>query len=455
MASGKCLFARHFLHPARTDTLTHMVTAVKSPLPRPGMDRTISTPWWRRAGGQQLLGAVAAVLLAVLAGAIVLGPAQRSVRLSARGLSIAPVERGMYHDVIPLTAMVVPHDTIYLDAIEGGRVERILAQAGDTVAAGQPLVELSNTQLELDVLDREGRLVQSITEAQAYQTQLEQNRVANEKALSQIDYDIIRLRRQLERREALMAQHLVSVEERDQIKDALDHALAQRPMQQESNVRQEALRVQQLPQLQAQIASMQQDLKATRSKLGELTVRAPVGGLLTTLDLTVGQSRNRGDRLAEITPLTGYKLSATLDEYYLARVHPGQAASVQFDERAWPLKVLRVYPQVKNGGFTVELEFAPAAPARLLRGQTLQGRLTLGEDVPGLVLSAGAFLERSGGEWAFVLDRDGRSARRRTVKIGRRNAAQVEVLSGLAAGERVITSDYDGLERVERIDLTR
>lgn len=424
-------------------------------MPPAGMDRPLSTPWWGRARWQQLLGAVAALVLAVLAAVILLGPAQRTVRLSAAALSIAPVELGLYHDVTPLSAVVVPHDTLYIDASEGGRVERILARAGDTVSAGAPLVELSNTTLTLDVLDREGRLVQSITEAQSYQTQLEQNRVANQKALAQIDYDITRLTRLLERREALVAQHLVSVEERDQIKDALEHARVQRPMQQDSNDRQEALRVKQLPQLQTQIASLQEDLAVTRSKLGELTVRAPVAGLITTMDLTVGQSRNRGDRLAEITPLTGYKLSATVDEYYLARVHPGQAASVHLAERDWPLAVLRVFPQVKDGGFTVELEFTGAAPAGLLRGQTLTGQLTLGGDAPGLVLPAGAFLERSGGQWAFVLDPGGHSARRRPIRTGRRNARQVEILGGLKAGERVITSDYDGLERAERIELTQ
>ncbi|HTY50250.1 MAG TPA: hypothetical protein VMB48_11220, partial [Steroidobacteraceae bacterium] len=154
-------------------------------------------------------------------------------------------------------------------------------------------------------------------------------------------------------------------------------------------------------------------------------------------------------------PATGYKLSAKVDEYYLSRVHTGQGASIQLDDQSWPLKVVRVYPEVKSGSFTVDLAFEGATPSGLLRGQTLQGRLSLGADVPGLVLPAGAFLERSGGDWAFVLDGDGRSAQRRRIKVGRRNAEQVEILSGLSAGERVITSDYDGLERIERIDLTR
>jgi HlyD family secretion protein len=431
-----------------------MDAAVKSPLRQTAMDRPLRVPWWRSATWQRGLGAAAA-LVAVLAGVMVLGPAQRSVRMPLASVTVGAVEHGVYHDIIPLTGEVVPHDTIDLDATEGGQVKRILVQAGDTVTAGQPLVEMSNTALELDVLDREGRLVESITQAQAYQTQLEQNRVANQKALAQISYDIIRLQRALDRREGLVAEHLVSVESRDQLKDELNHDLTLRPLQQESNTHQEMLRLKQLPQLQAQIAKLQEDLAVTHGKLAELTVRAPATGLLTSLELTVGQNLNRGDQLAEVMPATGYKLAAKVDEYYLNRVHTGQAATVQINDQSWSLNAVRVYPEVKSGSFAVDLAFEGPAPPGLLRGQTLQGRLSLGADVPGLVLPAGAFLERSGGDWAFVLDRDGRSAQRRRIKLGRRNAEQVEVLSGLSAGERVITSDYDGLERIDRIDLTK
>lgn len=411
-------------------------------------------PWWRR-GRWLTLGALTAVLLLVLVAVLLLGPAQRSIRIPLSEVTIAKVERGVYHDIIPLTGEVVPHDIVDVDSSEGGRIERILVQAGDHVTAGEPLVELSNTALELDVLDREGRLVQSITESQSYATQLEQNRVNNEKALSQIDYDIIRLRRALERRETLVAQHLVSVESRDQIKDELDHDLLNRPMQQESNERQEALRRRQLPELQAQITKLQQDLVVTHNKLHELTVRAPVTGLLTAMDLTVGQNLNRGDRLAEVTPETGYKLSASIDEYYLTRVHAEQSGSIDLSDHVWGLKVGRVYPQVKNGTFKVDLVFAGPTPQGLLRGQTLQGRLSLGADQIGLVLPTGAFLERTGGDWAFVIANDGGSAHRRHIKIGRRNTEQLEILTGLEPGERVITSDYGGLERFERIDLQR
>jgi HlyD family secretion protein len=418
-------------------------------------DRPLRQPWWRRRLWWQSGIAAGAACLGVATFVVFLGSPTHSVRVSVANLAIATVEHGTFHDFMPLRAKVVALNTVYLDALEGGRVDRVLAQAGDTITAGQSLVELSNTELELDVLDREGRLIESITQLQAYETQLEQNRVTNQKALAQIDYDIIRLGRSLARRKSLLAQSMVPAEVTDTLQDELDHDLKVQPMQEESNRKQEELRLQQLPQIQSQIEKLQQDLKITHGKLDNLTVRAPVSGRLTAMDLKVGENRNRGDRLAEITPDTGYKLSAAVDEYYLGRVHDNQAAVVEIAGKARPLKVARVYPLVKDGVFTLDLRFDGSAPPGLLPGETLQGKLELGIDGPATILPAGAFLDRTGGDWIFVLEGNGRSAMRRSIKIGRRNAEQLEVLSGLNVGERAIISDYTGLERINRIDLTQ
>jgi HlyD family secretion protein len=418
-------------------------------------DRPLRQPWWRRRLWWQSGVAAGAASLGVATFIVFLGSPTHSVRVSVANLTIATVEHGTFHDFMPLRAKVVALNTVYLDALEGGRVDRVLAQAGDTITVGQSLVELSNTELELDVLDREGRLTESITQLQAYETQLEQNRVTNQKALAQIDYDIIRLRRSLARRKSLLAQSMVPAEVTDTLQDELDHDLKVQPMQEESNRKQEELRLRQLPQIQSQIEKLQQDLKITHDKLDNLTVRAPVSGRLTAMDLKVGENRNRGDRLAEITPDTGYKLSAAVDEYYLGRVHNNQAAVVEIDGKARPLKVARVYPLVKDGVFALDLNFEGSAPQGLLPGETLQGKLELGIDGPATILPAGAFLDRTGGDWIFLLEKNGRSALRRSIKIGRRNAEQVEVLSGLNVGERAIISDYTGLERIDRIDLTQ
>jgi HlyD family secretion protein len=417
------------------------------------MDRPLRQPWWRRKLWLQTGIAAGAAALLITIVVMFLGSPERSIRVATTSVTVARVTQGTFHDFIPLTGKVVPMNTIYLDALEGGRVDRILAQAGDMVREGQPLVELSNTELELDVLDREGRLVESITQLQAYQTQLEQNRVANQKALAQIDYAVTRLQRSVARRNILVADDAEPVEVKDQVQDELDYDLKVRPMQDESNRKQEALRRQQLPHIRSQLEKLQEDLKITHGKLDNLTVRAPVPGRLTALEVKVGENRNRGERFGEVTPETGSKLAVEVDEYYLGRVLDGQIADIEIGDKTWALKVVRVYPKVTNGTFTIDLAFQGATPAGLLPGQTLQGKLALGADRMAIILPAGAFLERTGGDWIFVLAKDGKSAQRRTIKIGRRNAEQVEVLSGLAVGEQTIISDYTGLERIDRIEL--
>jgi HlyD family secretion protein len=205
------------------------------------------------------------------------------------------------HSSVCFTAL----STIYVDAPEGGRIQHVLAQAGDCVSAGQPLIELTNRELELDVLDREGRLIESITQLQAFQTELEQNRVANEKALAQIDNSLVTARRALERRKILLEQNSIAVEAVDQLRDQLEYQAQLRPLQEQSNRRQETLRLQQLPQIRRQLETLQQDVQITHGTLEDLIVRAPVSGRLTAMDLKLGQSLDRGARVAVITPASG------------------------------------------------------------------------------------------------------------------------------------------------------
>ena len=418
------------------------------------MDRPIEPSFWHRYR-RWIAAAAAATVIGFALLAVGTRHTERNVRVPIASLTIVKVQRGVFHDFIPLRAAVVPRDTVYLDALEGGRVEQVLVEPGDIVAARQALVRLSNTELELDVLDREGRLIESITQLQAYETQLEQNRLANARALTLIDYNIIRLDRAIKRRKSLAERGLVAQEARDTIQDELDYNVKLRPMQAQSNAQQDDLRLQQLPQIRSQLEKLQQDVGITRSKLENLTVRSPVAGRMTAIDLKVGENRNRGERFGEITPETGYKLSADVDEFYLGRLRTSEAASAEIGDRFWKLRVTRIYPQVKDGTFKIDLAFDGEMPAGLLPGEAVQGKLSLGNDTAGLLLPAGAFLERTGGDWIFVVAPDRATAHRCRIRIGRRNADQVEILSGLRAGDEVVTSDYTGLERIDRVDLSR
>jgi HlyD family secretion protein len=418
------------------------------------MDIPITPPRLRRrlttfAGAG--IGAVALVALALLAA----HQAKPSVRTSRANVTVGTVQQGLFHDVVVMRAKVVPREVIYLDSLEGGQVQKVMVEPGDAVVEGQPLVQFRNPELELEVLDRESRLVESITQLQAYEKQLQDGRTANQKEAERIQYEIVRLKALDERRKALLAKGFLSKQDFDTTHDELAYNTRLLPLQLASNREQDDLRERQLPQITAELANLQESLKITRQKLDALILRAPVAGRLTDIDLKVGEIRNRGQRLGQITPATGFKLEADLDEFYLDRIQPGQTGQVDLAGAPVKVRVSRVDPQVKNAVFHIEMTFDQPAPAGLLPGQSLDGRLTLGGDRPALVAPAGAFLERSGGDWAMVVSPDGRHAERRKIRIGRRSNDQVEVLSGLKAGERIITSDYTGYEKAERIDLSR
>jgi len=419
-----------------------------------GMDRPIEPPWWRakRFALPAMLAGVTAVIF--VAGLLMLSVRERSIRVNANAITISTVVRDSFHDFVPLHGSVAPKDVVYLDALEGGQVAQVLVQAGDRVSQGQPLIVFRNTSLELEVLSQEGRLAESITQIQTYRTQLEINRASNDKTFADIQYNIDRLTHDAARSDALLKANAISPQSNQQLHDQLNYYRTLRPLQITTNRLQEESRRRQLPELEKELASLQKSLVVTQNKLKDLTVTAPTDGQITSINLKIGENRNRGERLAEIRLNTGFKISADVDEFYLGRVKPGQYADIELDGRNYRLAMSRVYPQVKNGAFTVDLNFYGPPPAGLTPGAAVQGKLSLGADHPGLILAAGPFLEGSGGDYVFVLDGEHR-ARKRHIKIGRRNIEQVEILSGLNAGDRVIISDYSTYDKIDRVDIER
>jgi len=422
-------------------------------------DRAIRHPLWSPAGWP--LPARIAAVVAMALGVVALGlrltanGGVRTLRVPLEQVTIAAVERGVFHDLIPLHATVVPRETVYVNAIDGGRVDRVLVEPGDVVQEGQPIVELRNSNLALQVVQEESQLNQAISQLQENEIALEQQQLSNARALAEIDYNLVRLGRSSARREGLAAKGLVSAEDRDRITDELVYYQKLRPIQQESSERQTELYDRLLPDIHQQLKILRGNLAVVHDKLDSLIVRAPVTGKVTAMDLKVGETPAAGERLAEIAPQTGMKLAADVDEFYLPRVRPGQTATMDIEGRPMSVTVRRVYPQVHNGQFRVDLDFSSTSPPTLVEGAAEQGRLQLGGDTAALVLPTGPFLERTGGDWAFVVAADGRSAERRRLKVGRRNSEQLEIAGGLAAGERVITSDYTGLDQSDRLVLTR
>lgn len=398
------------------------------------MDRRVerrAAQWWRRRG---TLLAVALVLAAVLVWRLL--PAGGSTDVALADLETGTVERASFADYLPVRATVAPRLTTLVGVLSGGQVETLAVQDGTMVAAGQPLATLANPALKLDVLTREAQIASQLGGVAGENLGIERNRLDRAGQVAQASYDLLKARRDLSIRQQLHDKGFLSDEG---VKGYAAEAnyqetrLAQLRSGSAAEARITATQGRRLEDTRARLAS---NLAAVRAGLDALVIRAPVAGRLTNFTIQPGQALKPGDPAGQIDSEGSWKLIADVDEYYLGRVAIGQRASA---ERV-RLTVSKVLPSVKDGRFRVELTFEGAAPAGLNRGQTLDIRITLGSTAPALVAPTGGWQDAGGGSSAFVLDADGRHARRRTVKIGRRNPQQVEILSGLAPGDRIVTS---------------
>ena len=376
----------------------------------------------------------------------------RSLSVNSQRISVSDVTVGTFEDFIPLRGRLVPRSTVFLDAIEGGRVEEILVEDGAIVAAGDPIAVLSNTNLQLEVLGREAAVTEQLNNMRTIELQLEQNRLAHKRNLIEIDYQITRLSREINRQRELITRNLVSQSTVDALEDELAYYRNRREITLESQATDARMQEQQLRQLRDAGEQLQAGLGFARKNLEDLSVRAPVDGKLSGFNIEIGQSITRGGRLGQIDDPDGFKLNVRIDEYYLGRVDLQQIATAEHNGRDLELRVSKIYPQVNEGQFEVDMWFNED-PVGLRRGQTLQVRLTLGDNSDAILIPNGAFYQETGGNWVFVVSPDGSEAIRRTVRLGRRNTSYIEVLDGLEPGEKVITSPYTSFVGMDRLNL--
>ncbi len=415
-----------------------------------GMDRIVEkrTPLGRKlayAGAAILALAFAWWLVGMLTGG-------RTLSVNSQRVTVSPVTVGTYEDFVPLRGRLVPLSTVYLDAIEGGRVEEILVEDGAPVETGDPIVRLSNTNLQLEVLGREAAVTEQLNNMRTIELQLEQNRLSHKRNLVEIDYQIVRLNRAIGRQRELAAKDLVSQSTIEELQDELTYYENRRTVTLESQATDARLQEQQLAQLRAAGDQLETSLRFARKNLEDLNVRAPVDGQLSGFNVEVGQSIVRGGRLGQIDDPDAFKLKVQIDEYYLGRVDLRQVATAEHGRREYELRVAKIYPQVNNGQFEVDMLF-DEEPGDLRRGQTLQLKLILGDNTDAMLIPNGSFYQETGGNWVFVVSPDGTEAIRRSVRLGRRNTDFIEVLEGLEPGERVITSPYTSYVGMDRLTL--
>jgi HlyD family secretion protein len=414
------------------------------------MDRAVE----KRTSLARKLAYGAVLILAIafvwwLAGLLLGG---RSLSVNAQRISVSTATVGTFEDFIPLRGRLVPRSTVYLDAIEGGRVEKVLIEDGTVVEAGDAIAMLSNTNLQLEVLGREAAVTEQLNNMRTIELQLEQNRLSHKRNLVEIDYQIVRLNRAIERQRELALRDLVSQSAIDELDDELTYYRNRREVTLESQETDSRMQAQQLQQLRDAGRQLQAGLAFARTNLDDLNVRAPVAGKLSGFNIEVGQSIARGGRLGQIDDPNGYKLNVSIDEYYLGRVDLQQLATAEHSNQNLEMQVSKIYPQVNNGQFEVDMIFADE-PVGMRRGQTLQLKLTLGDNSDAILIPNGSFYQETGGNWLFVVSTDGTEAVRRTVRLGRRNTDFIEVLDGLEPGEQVVTSPYTSYVGLDRLTI--
>lgn len=379
----------------------------------------------------------------------------RSLNVDNERITISTVTTGEFEDFIPIRGRVTPFRTLYLDAIEGGRVEAKHVEDGTYVEKGQLIVELSNTQLQLDVISREAQVTEQLNNQRNLELALEQNRLAHKRRLIEIDYQLIRLGRNIERTEELAAEGYATQKDLDEAKDEYNYQLNIKEVSIESRDNDELMQKAQLEMLERSSAQLEANLVFARRNLENLSVRAPESGKLTAFNVEIGQSVDRGERMGQIDDPDVFKVVANIDEFYLGRVDIEQTAELNSGGKNYTLKISKVYPQVTNGQFEIDMKFDGEQPDNIRRGQTLQTRLQLGSPTEAVLIPNGAFYQDTGGNWIFVVAEDGDKAIRRQIRTGRRNVRYIEVLEGLEVGEKVVTSPYANYLDMDQLDINQ
>jgi len=372
-------------------------------------------------------------------------------RVEKDKLIIGTVLEDQFNDYITVPGTVEPISTIFLDAQEGGRVEEILIEEGSMVKEGDIILRLSNPDLYLNILDSEAQLAEKENFLRNTQIAMEQDRLQIKRELLNLKYDIERKKRNYEQNSMLMKDSLLSVEEFIRSKEDLDMALQSEELFTERQKQDSVFRSVQVENLRNNLENMRKNLSLVRQRMENLNVRATVDGQLGLLVPEIGQSISRGANMGQINVLTSFKVTAQIDEHYIDRVRTGLTATLDRQGNAFNLTVRRVYPEVRNGTFEIDMVFTDTIPENIRTGQTYYTSLQLGQPKIAILVPIGGFFQETGGQWIYVLDPSESFATRRDIATGRKNPKYYEILEGLQPGEKVIISGYDTFGKNEKL----
>ena len=417
------------------------------------MDRKIEKKKWGKKRLLSIAGIAALVLL--IAGSVYFTSGNSKLNVEAERITISEVKNGTFQEFIPVNGVVLPMTTIYLDAVEGGRVEDKLVEDGSMVKKGQPILRLSNTDLELSLVNQQTSVYNLITQMQIARNAAQQNTTTKLNQMTDVDNTFKEAERLYKLDKYLYEQKAIGLQEFKQAENNYNYQLEKKKLTEQILKQDSSSNAQQVSQAQQSAKGSQTALNVMRKKVGDLIVRAPVDGQLTSLDAEIGQNKNKGERLGQIDVLSGYKVRVDIDEHYISRVFIGLMGETSFAGKNYKLKINKVYTQVTNGRFQVDMQFIGSTPEGIRRGQTLQIRLALSDETQALLLAKGGFFQQTGGNWVFKLSDDGKRAYKVDVQLGRQNPDYFEVLSGLKPGDKVVTSSYENYGTMQELVLNK
>jgi HlyD family secretion protein len=366
-------------------------------------------------------------------------------------LTIAEVRQEPFQEFIPVDGVVQPIRTVYIDAVQGGRVEAIYVTDGSVLEAGDSILRLSNPNMELDYMNRETQMYEVINNLQNTKLNMEQRKFTLEKQILDINYQIDKAELDFERKRKFYKDELISQQEFEDAERDYNYLIGQFDIALRTQRHDSVYTVNQLAQIKASLDRMNMNLFMLRENLEHLCVKAPVSGRLTSFAVEIGETKSAGQTLAHIDVLEGFKLRARIDERYINRTFSGQEAEFDYAGNNFQLEIQKIYTNVQSGAFEVDLVFINGVPEGIKRGQTLQLKLKFSGTTQATTIRRGGFYQETGGNWIYVLEPDGNSAVKRPIRIGRQNINSYEVLEGLMPGEKVIVSSYDAFGGKDRL----
>jgi HlyD family secretion protein len=417
------------------------------------VDRVIEKKRWSTKRVLTIAGIAAfAILLAFF---IYSSSGGSKLNVDAERITISEVKKGTFQETIPVNGVVLPETTIYLDAVEGGRVEEKFVEDGAMLEKGQPILRLSNTDLELSLVNQQTAVYNLLTQMQIAKNAAQQNTMQKLNQKTDVENAYKEAKRVYDLNKYLYEQKAIGLQEFKQAENTYNYNVARMKLTNDIVKQDDISNEQQVTQAVQSAKGSQNALNVMRKKVGDLIVRAPVSGQLTSLDVEIGQSKNKGERLGQIDIISGYKVRVDVDEHYISRVFIGLTAQATISGKDYNLKITKVYTQVNNGRFQVDMLFEDKIPEGIRRGQTLQIRLALSDATQALLLNKGGFFQQSGGNWVYKLSEDGNKAYKVDVQLGRQNPDYYEVLNGLQPGDKVVTSSYENYTNMEELVIKK